>query len=77
VGYESSEVIQDLAYVAGRSLAIFDPVYSDGRTVVNMVQGACATGSWLAFKNISTMSEKALKELAHHIELVKFALQRK
>lgn len=73
----SEEVVKDLAYVSGRAISFFDPAHSDAKPVLNMLRGACSTGTWLALTNISALEESALKEICHSIDVIRLALLKK
>jgi hypothetical protein len=42
-----------------------------------MIRGACSTGSWLAFNNISSLPSEILKQVCYYIDTIKLALLKK
>lgn len=77
VSSDSSEVVKDLAYISGRTVNVFNPAHSDSKTVLNIVKGACATGSWVAFTNMSYLQEDTLREICGWIDVVRMAILNK
>jgi hypothetical protein len=61
VGCGSVELVRDLGYVTGKNFILYDPRYADSKTVLNMIQGATMTGSWLYLSQLDLMSAEYLQ----------------
>lgn len=68
------ELVRDLAYVTGKNLLSFDSRYSDSRTLLDMVQGATMTGSWLFLSQLDLMAPEYLQQIAFYIDTIRFSL---